>query len=643
MKIPFLFLVCLFYLQINTLLGQAPGSLDLSFNNQGYRIDTLGNGEDYYADIFTLPNGKHLVSASVTSAPTNSYPYFFLKRLLPNGETDPTFTTMAGANVISSYLGGSAAGKINVQPDGKILVAGVTYYSPYNYSVLARFHPDGTLDSTFSPGGSVSLSGSAAFDFVTSEGGANIFTSTIKPIPLDIKFDNSNNIFICGKVLRNHPINNSIVLNGYIAKVTNDGTLDSSFSDDGHIIVRIQEQLDPSSIDVDLSSTVEQIEVLEDGKILAIGEFKTDYLQIPFGYVARFNPDGTFDETFATNGVLVIDDCQSPGEGYHSVERMVVHQNGSVTLIGNEYLGFVCRILPNGEFDNSFGSNGRRSINIDNYGKVIFFEELENGKFIVSTSNSIKRFNADFSIDFSFRNNTFNYQNNPMGSVPTFFSGKRTDDGDIFLVGANNAGTNDGIKNSLIAKIIGSECSLPEIAQVSDVYGNLGGSVTISFPIPNALNYRWQIATTFNYCQVSTSGWSNISDGTTYSGVTSSELTNSNLTQALDGKVYRCIVQTNDCGGTSQEVALHIGEDPTSVIQVRNERMNAYPNPARDFIQISTNAEINDYYRILDIHGKVLQTGKMTGNNQKINLTLFAKGLYRFQLEQGEGLNFIRE
>ncbi|MEX1188150.1 MAG: SBBP repeat-containing protein [Bacteroidia bacterium] len=68
-----------------------------------------------------------------------------------------------------------------------------------------------------------------------------------------------------------------------------------------------------------------------------------------------------------------------------------------------------------------------------------------------------------------------------------------------------------------------------------------------------------------------------------------------------------------------------------------------YPNPARDFIRISSTIEMDDFYQVLDIHGKIVQTGKMTGKNLEINLNLFAKGLYRFQLEQGYGLNFIRE
>ena len=124
------FLIILsFSFNFANIYGQAPGSLDLSFNNLGYRVDTLGNGEDYYADIFTLPDNRLLVSASVTSDPTEVYPYFLLKRLLATGETDPTFAQAIG--VVSSYLGGSEAGKINVQPDGKIVVAGTTFFSPF--------------------------------------------------------------------------------------------------------------------------------------------------------------------------------------------------------------------------------------------------------------------------------------------------------------------------------------------------------------------------------------------------------------------------------------------------------------------------------------------------------------------------------
>jgi uncharacterized delta-60 repeat protein len=637
------FSVCLLVLHLSKLSGQAPGDLDASFGNQGFLIDTLGNGEDYYADMLTLPDGKHFVSASSRFSPTTGYSNFLIKRLLSNGETDPTFSPVIGGTVVSSYLGGSAAGKIKAQSDGKFLVAGYTYYSPNIYSTLARFNSDGTLDSTFSPGGSISNFGSAVFDFVNSEGGSNILFPTLNPTPLDIKLNSSNEIFICGNVMRSHPIESDVVKTGYIAKLTVDGELDNSFSDNGQLIVRIHEQLDINSGYSDFSTSVEQIEVLDDGKILAVGEFSEYYLQTPFGYVARFNPDGTFDNSFANNGILVISDCQFPEEGFYSIERMIVHQNGSATLIGNAYDGVICRILPNGEFDNSFGNNGRKPIVADINGPIISFEELDNGKFLVCTSNSIVRYNEDFSLDYSFRNNTFSNQNIPMGSTPYFYSVEITDEGKIYLVGSNNSIQNDAAKNSLIVKIEETECALPEIDQITDIYVSIGDTTTISFEIPNSLNYQWEIASVGNYCQEGFTSWQNLwLSGGTYSGITTSELTISNITQNLDGKIYRCRVQTANCGGLSNEITLHI-EEPTSITQSKNIQIEAYPNPARDFIHISSNSEINQTYQIFDVNGKIIQTGKMTGKDKEINLNLFTKGLYRFQLEQGYGLNFIHE
>src|SRR5262249_14246648 len=75
--------------------------------------------------------------------------------LLSAGALDPTFGS--GGKVFTDLSGpgtgtDSARGVV-VQPDGKILVAGVAAQAATKYDfALARYNSDGTLDSTFGTG-----------------------------------------------------------------------------------------------------------------------------------------------------------------------------------------------------------------------------------------------------------------------------------------------------------------------------------------------------------------------------------------------------------------------------------------------------------------------------------------------------------
>src|SRR5205823_14770644 len=81
-----------------------------------------------------------------------------------------------------------------------------------------------------------------------------------------------------------------------------------------------------------------------DGKILVAGDTRVN--GVTDWAVARYNPDGTTDYTFGSNGTLVI-----PHAGYDSIYAMRVEADGSILVSGSWYFTpelRVSRIAPDG-------------------------------------------------------------------------------------------------------------------------------------------------------------------------------------------------------------------------------------------------------------------------------------------------------
>src|SRR5205814_7733424 len=94
----------------------------------------------------------------VVVAPTDGYrnPRFGLVRYLPNGALDSTFGT---GGKVTTLVGGLAdVTSAFMQPDGKIVAGGSAFiYKGGNVTsvefALARYNPDGSLDTGFGTGG----------------------------------------------------------------------------------------------------------------------------------------------------------------------------------------------------------------------------------------------------------------------------------------------------------------------------------------------------------------------------------------------------------------------------------------------------------------------------------------------------------
>jgi uncharacterized delta-60 repeat protein len=192
----------------------ADGSVDRTFANDG--VATIES--EYLLDKFSLlqqPDGKILLGAETDPAVSNYiYEPFLLYRFKSDGSLDSSF----GRNGVATKLIDSSktrknAGFILLQPDGKIIQAGISLGDSTNSGVIAiRYNPNGSIDSTFGVNGIVKTFNPARWEYVNA--------GILQP---------DGKILITGNALSKSGYGYNSILLRYLPN----GKLDSSFAIDG--------------------------------------------------------------------------------------------------------------------------------------------------------------------------------------------------------------------------------------------------------------------------------------------------------------------------------------------------------------------------------------------------------------------------
>ena len=271
----------------------ANGTLDTSFGSGGTVITPIGSANDYGRAIALQPDGKIVVAGICRGASDQDV---CLARYQANGSLDTSFN-LTGKVISPIGSSGDSAQAIALQPDGKIVVAGRCYNGNNVDFCLARYHPNGALDTSFDSDGKVitpiGSSGDSAQAIALQPDGKIVIAGYC--------YIGSNDNFC---LARYHP----------------NGALDTSFDSDGKVITPIGSS----------SNSAGAIALQPDGKIVVAG--RCDNGGNDDFCLARYQANGTLDTSFgsAGNGKVIT----SIGSGNDQANALALQPDGKIVVAG---------------------------------------------------------------------------------------------------------------------------------------------------------------------------------------------------------------------------------------------------------------------------------------------------------------------
>jgi len=252
-----------------------------------------------------------------------------------DGDLDPLF---GSGGMVMTDLGRSTdiANAVAIQADGKSVVVGTTYrnndFSDEDF-VVTRYNTDGMLDNTFGNRGKVRT------DF-----------PGLAAVPSSVVIQPDGKIVVAGGAF---PLF-TFIGNFKVARYNPNGSLDTSFGDGG-IVTTI----------FPAGSYASDVALQSDGKIIAAGTVFVDFIigessDTDFA-LARYNPDGTPDATFGSNGQVTTDFLGFEDDAF----SILIQPDGKIVAVGSAndpatfYDFAAARYLSNGAIDTTFGVAGK--------------------------------------------------------------------------------------------------------------------------------------------------------------------------------------------------------------------------------------------------------------------------------------------
>jgi uncharacterized delta-60 repeat protein len=329
----------------------ADGSLDTLFDSDGkVTTDVIAGTSDRIAAMELQPDGKIVVGGRSSTERTGEQ-HLTVARYDASGSLDASFD----GDGMASVNFGCCSAELNalaIQPDGKIVTAGRMNEG----FLLTRYNTDGTLDTSFDRGGkAVTLFGDPA---VTYED-----TAMAGAYSVAIQTD--------GKIVAAGSARNGMHEDFALARYNPDGSLDTSFDEDGKLVAYMTSADDYA----------QGLSIQPDGRLVAGGRSGLNGTGL-----ARFNPDGSFDSSFGTGGKV------TTGTGGYSTD-IVLQPNGKFLIAGLVYgpdTSFLARYNPDGSPDTSLKTSEASSVGyspslaLQSDGKPIvagFIENENNGYY----------------------------------------------------------------------------------------------------------------------------------------------------------------------------------------------------------------------------------------------------------------------
>ena len=322
---------------------------------------------------------------------------------------DPSFSGDGKTTIGLANNGFNTLTKVKFLPDGKILACGQLRNGNVDHLTVIRFLADGSVDASFGDSGS----------YIHGIGNdTQVYNAQALQLLEDGKF------VVAGTFTSD--ISNEDSVDVMVMKFNGDGSLDADFGTNGIVTTNMTA--------IEKGERISSIALQPDGKIVVAGRAYTNGINPDLtGYfedfaVIRYNPDGSLDADFSTDGKLHFNIGQNIG-GFNAasidiVEDMKIQPDGKILLCGYSDAGSpvesyhlcMARLNPDGSFDTDFGSNGivlqnlggeevYRSVELLGDGKILVSGTYQPGGIGPNTNMVFSRFNIDGTPDTSFAEN----------------------------------------------------------------------------------------------------------------------------------------------------------------------------------------------------------------------------------------------
>lgn len=396
-------------------------------------------------------------------------PDMAIARYHPNGSLDTSFSN-DGKVSVSVAAGEDIGHAVLIQPDGKIVVAGTTSSAGnanHDFAIV-RLHPNGSLDTSFAGDGMVRYT---ATGWQFHEYG---FAAALQP---------DGKILVGGQ----HQTSSLGAFNLAVLRLMPDGSIDPSFAGDGSAGANPQ--------------SVYAMALTPTGKVVGAGYEANSYA------VVRFHANGTLDTTLGSGVGYVTREFVSAGSKSRA-EGLYLQPDGKMVLAGSYLEGglqkvALTRLHSNGNVDTSFGNGGVVTTSLSEVDVVHDLEVQADGKLVVVGSTKVGNYqkflvlrylpNGALDLDYS------------LDGYGTVSFGKYDDeaqaavlqpDGNIILVGSSSNGTNG---NFAVARLLPQTPNQPPVAVAGGPYqfsegtaGTLDGSASTDERIVSAI-YEWDL------------------------------------------------------------------------------------------------------------------------------------------------------
>jgi uncharacterized delta-60 repeat protein len=361
------------------------GSLDTSFSSDGKQTSNISAGDDIANSVAIQPGGTIVLAGSTVTAQFSYIGFNNITHIVPQnndflvlnystqGNLEGAFSTDGFAKLAFQEGQNDFGYGICLQNDGKIIVVGSAENGPATDFGICRLHANN---------GFLTLKNQLYTSF-----GGEFFRSNCIAVQGDSK------IMIAGG---NMPT--TIKSNFALARYNVYGRLDNTFSGDGKLII--------SSAVLGEYAYPCGMAIQADGKILIAGSAN------PGGFnkfaIIRLNANGTFDNTFGTNGMVF------PYIGSYDIcKAMLLQPDGKIVLAGTSNVAHgimkfgIVRLNSDGSFDTSFDIDGKILISANIGSDDISSIGYHNGKIIITGTELdhdfiAYRINSDGSFDTSF-------------------------------------------------------------------------------------------------------------------------------------------------------------------------------------------------------------------------------------------------